>query len=306
MYAGRRDGRACHDAPTLVTPSSGRARELLAVGPCHWDELGIGPDQFRDCRVVECHREADALAHLASGAVDVVVVSPATSASRVLNIARQAHRLQPGVRVIVLAADLTRSDIIEALKSDVYATFTLPISPDELRSAIQQALDDEHWQSGIQVESAVPGWIALRVACRRVNAERLTHFMHELAGDLSATDRHRLVTAFREVLLNAMEHGAGFDAGKVVEVHAVRTTRALLYYFKDPGPGFDPRRPKLVASEADPISHLAERESRGRRAGGFGLMLTSRLVDEVHFSEKGNEVLLVKRLDVEGPRTPIA
>jgi len=179
----------------------------------------------------------------------------------------------------------------------VYATFTLPVAPDELRASVRQALDDEHWRSGIRVESAVPDWIALRVACRRVNAERLTHFMSELAGDLPDSARHQLVTAFREVLLNAMEHGAAFDPGKVVEVHAVRTDRALVYYFKDPGPGFDPRRPKMVASETDPISHLSERESQGRRAGGFGLLLTSKLVDEVHFSEKGNEVILVKHLD---------
>ena len=73
----------------------------------------------------------------------------------------------------------------------------------------------------------MPHWIALRVSCRRVTAERLTHFMDELAGDLPESDRYQLITAFREVLLNAMEHGAGFDPDKVVEVHAVRTERTL-------------------------------------------------------------------------------
>ena len=272
-------------------------RELLTVGPCEWAELGVVPGAFPECRVTERRREADALAHLAAGAVDVVVIGPSASASRVINIARQASRLQPGVRVIVLAREMAPSDIIAALRNDVYATFTLPASPDDLRAIIGQALDDEQWQSGIQVESAVPDWIALRVACRRVNAERLTHFMSQLAGDLPATDRHHLVTAFREVLLNAMEHGAAFDPGKVVEVHAVRTDRALLYYFKDPGPGFDTSAPGMVASEDDPLSHLDERAARGRRAGGFGLLLASRLVDEVRFSEKGNEVILVKHLD---------
>ena len=255
------------------------------------------PEAFPGCHVVERRREAEALADLATGAVDVVVIGPTTSTSRVINLAHQARELQPGVRVIVVAQDIDRSDIVAALRSDVYAVFALPVAADDLRSAILRALDDEQWQSGILVESALPDWIALRVSCRRVNAERLTQFMSELAGDLPATDRHRLVTAFREVLLNAMEHGAGFDPGKVVEVHAVRTDRALLYYFKDPGPGFDARAPRMVASEGDPLTHLDERATHGRRAGGFGLLLTSKLVDEVHFSEKGNEVLLVKHLD---------
>ena len=145
--------------------------------------------------------------------------------------------------------------------------------------------------------SAVPHWIALRVACRRVNAERLTHFMNELSGDLPATERYQLITAFREVLLNAMEHGAGFDPEKVVEVAAVRTRRTLVYYFKDPGPGFNVQEPGLVASEPDPLTHLDRREASGRRAGGFGLLLTSKLVDEVHYNERGNEVILIKHLD---------
>ena len=287
-----------HMAAPAVSASKGRhARELLVIGPDAADQLGLAESDWPDCRVTELTREADALAHLERSAVDVVVTSPAAAARRVMNIAEQARRLQPGVRVIVVAADLTPGDIIMALRSQVYACFTAPVSSQDLQACIRQALDDDGWQSGIEVESAVPHWIALRVACRRVNAERLTQFMNELAGDLPESDRYQLITAFREVLLNAMEHGAGFDPGKVVEVAAVRTKRTLVFYFKDPGRGFDVHAPQIVASEDDPLSHLGEREAAGKRAGGFGLLLASKLVDEVHFNERGNEVILVKHLD---------
>ncbi len=272
-------------------------RELLVIGPSAWTELGLTPSDWPDCHVTEMAREADALAHLTRRAVDVVLTSPSTSVTRVMGIAKEARRLQPGVRVIVIAAQLTPEDIISALKSDVYACFALPVPAEELRGSIRQALDDDHGESGIEVESAVPHWIALRVSCRRVNAERLTQFMNELAGDLPESDRYQLITAFREVLLNAMEHGAGFDPDKVVEVAAVRTERTLVYYFKDPGPGFNVHAPKMVASDTDPLSHLSEREAAGKRAGGFGLLLASKLVDEVHFNESGNEVILVKHRD---------
>jgi anti-sigma regulatory factor (Ser/Thr protein kinase) len=272
-------------------------RELLVLGPPFpWKELGLSPTDWPDGRVTEIQREADGLRHLATHAVDAVVISPGTSASRSVSMAAQARRLQPGVPVIVLAPDLSASDIIAALRTKVFACFTLPAAPVELRAAIADALAADGWHSGIEVESAVPNWVALRVACRRVNAERLSHFMNELAGDLPETDRYQLIAAFREVLLNAMEHGAGFDPRKVVEVAAVRTQRTLVYYFKDPGPGFDVHAPRLVARDDDPISHLGIREAEGRRAGGFGLLLTSKLVDEVHFNERGNEVILVKHL----------
>lgn len=273
-------------------------RELLVIGPPFpWNDLGLSPSDWPDGRVTEIQREADALRHLAAHAVDAVVISPGTSASRAVSLAARARHLQPGLPVIVLAADLSAHDIIAALRTKVYACFALPVPATDLRAAIREALMADGWQSGIEVESAVPNWVALRVSCRRVNAERLTHFMNELAGDLPETDRHQLVTAFREVLLNAMEHGAGFDPRKVVEVAAVRTQRTLVYYFKDPGPGFDVHAPRLVAKDDDPISHLDVREAEGKRAGGFGLLLTAKLVDEVHFNERGNEVILVKHLD---------
>jgi anti-sigma regulatory factor (Ser/Thr protein kinase) len=273
-------------------------RELLVLGPSlRWSELGLSKAEWPECRVTEIPNEADALRHLAQRAVDVVVISPGTSADEALHHAAEARRLQPGVRVVVLAPHLTPADLITALRTEVFSCFTVPGEPGELRAAIGQALAADGWTNGIHVESAVPHWIALRVACRRVTAERLTHFMNELAGDLPETERYQLITAFREVLLNAMEHGAGFDPDKVVDVHAVRTRRTIVYYFKDPGPGFNVHAPTMVASEDDPLTHLEEREAVGKRAGGFGLLMASKLVDEVYFNERGNQVILVKHLD---------
>ena len=62
-----------------------------------------------------------------------------------------------------------------------------------------------------------------------------------------------------------MEHGAGFDDGKVIEVAAIRTARTIVYYFKDPGPGFNPQAPGLVATADRSVDHLEKRE-----AAGFG------------------------------------
>jgi anti-sigma regulatory factor (Ser/Thr protein kinase) len=273
-------------------------RELLVIGPSFpWKELALSSSDWRDCRVTEIDHEGAALVHLATRAVDVVLLSPKIGSADALRLAADATRLQPGVRVVVLAEALTPGDVIAALRTEVFSCFTVPGEPAELREGIAEALDAEGWENGIRVDSAVPHWIALRVSCRRVTAERLTHFMDELAGDLPDSDRFQLIAAFREVLLNAMEHGAGFDPDKVVDVHAVRTKRTVVYYFKDPGPGFNVHAPERVASEHDTLTHLDAREANGQRAGGFGLLLAGKLVDELYFNERGNEVILVKHLD---------
>jgi anti-sigma regulatory factor (Ser/Thr protein kinase) len=272
-------------------------RQMLVVGPFPWKSIGVSPGDWRDCEVYESLGEADAMRRLRERAFDVIVTSPSVPASRDIAMVVEARTLQPGIRTVVIAPELTPTDIISALRNEVFSCFAMPVARDELREAINQALDLEEWMNGIEVISALPTWISLKVACRRVTADRLTRFITELANGLRKDDRADLATAFHEVLLNAMEHGAGFDPNKVIEVAAVRTQRTIVYYFKDPGPGFNPKSPGLVATDDDPLTHLAYREAEGRRPGGFGMLLTAKLVDEVQYNERGNEVFLVKHLD---------
>jgi anti-sigma regulatory factor (Ser/Thr protein kinase) len=282
-------------------------RRMLVVGPFPWHAVGVSPGDWKNVEVDESFGEADAERRLRAHAYDVIVTSPTSPASRDFSMVIEARDQQPGIRTVVIAPELTASDIITALRHEVFASFAMPVVPDELRESISMALDADDWKNGIEVMSALPGWITLRVACRRMTADRMTRYITELAGGVPNLDRTELATAFREVLLNAMEHGAGFDPDKVIEVAAVRTARTIVYYFKDPGPGFNPRAPGLVATENDPLTHLTDREAAGKRPGGFGMLLTAKLVDEVHYNERGNEVFLVKHLDkLKEKKRPVA
>jgi anti-sigma regulatory factor (Ser/Thr protein kinase) len=125
-------------------------------------------------------------------------------------------------------------------------------------------------------------------------------FANELSAQLPDGTRHEMMQAFREILLNAMEHGAAFNPEQVVEVSAIRTGRSMVFYVRDPGAGF--RRESLThaafANPADdPAAHILRREAEGMRPGGYGLLLAGGIVDELIYSEIGNEVLLIKYVD---------
>ncbi len=45
-----------------------------------------------------------------------------------------------------------------------------------------------------------------------------------------------------------------------------------------------------------PLAHMQRRAERNMRAGGFGILITRSLVDELIYSERGNEVVLIKYL----------
>ena len=106
-------------------------------------------------------------------------------------------------------------------------------------------------------------------------------------------------TAFREMLLNAIEHGGQFDPNQVVRVSYIRPSKAIVYLIHDPGEGFSFKAlPQAAVSNPmdEPTAHLMYRSEHGLRPGGFGILFARNMVDEVTYNEKGNEVILVKYL----------
>ena len=70
---------------------------------------------------------------------------------------------------------------------------------------------------------------------------------------------------------------------------------------KDPGKGFSWQESRHAATNNppdDPSRHLKHREAEGMRPGGYGILIAEKLVDELIYGEKGNDVLLVKYLDL--------
>jgi len=243
--------------------------------------------------------EADALRRLRGRSCDLVITSPHTTISHDLALLSEMREVRPGLKTILLAPEAATEDVIAALRASVFAVFAFPHDPSEVASMAHRALDAGTWQDGIEVRSAQPDWLSMRVDCRRLSAERVMTFLRELRPDIPEEARDEALTGFREVLLNAMEHGGQFDPDKVVEISAVRTARTIVYYVRDPGPGFKRSGIEHAASDeldADPIAHMEKRDELGMRPGGFGMLITKKVVDEMIYSEQGNEVILIKHL----------
>lgn len=282
-------------------PESPRAKRVLFIGadPTMLERVHAEPAVAG--MEIECAGgRLEALRHLTERDVDVVVTDPSTSVQEDLAFAAQIRRVRRAARVIVLAEAASQQDVIAALRADVYGCCRVPLDANDLANLVAEAAAVDDWRHGIEVLSGLPHWISLRVSSRRVTAERLVRFMTEYRSDLPDTDRQNLMTAFRELLLNAMEHGAGFDPEKVIEVSAARTARAIVYYFRDPGPGFSHSNLSHAAvghRDGNPIAHFDQRMALGLRPGGFGILLVRNLVDELVYNERGNEVILVKYTD---------
>jgi len=253
----------------------------------------------RDCTFDYAAGSADALRQLRQNAYSVVVTDPATGIDEDLALLSEIRAIRPGVRAIVLASTTTPEEVIAALRARVFLCKTAPFDPAEIAEYVAQAAASADSLLAIEVVSAHRDWISLRMNCQMLTAERLVVFLKELQSELAQTPREELMMAFREILMNAIEHGAGFQPNKVIEVAAVHTERAVVFYVRDPGPGFRFERiPHAAVSNPndDPARHLGLREEQGMRPGGFGILITRGIVDELIYSEVGNEVLLIKHV----------
>jgi DNA-binding NarL/FixJ family response regulator len=230
--------------------------------------------------------------------LDLIITGAGTSGREDVELLRKIRRLRPHVRLIILTDQSTPAEVIASMRERAFSYFSKPFSVASLTDMVHIAVAEPPWDDGIEVVSATREWISIIARCDTKTAERLVQFLKEIS-DLEEPERTDVATAFREMLLNAIEHGGNFDPSQYVEISYVRTRKMVMCRIKDPGSGFSLEEITHAAINNpayDPIRHALFRETQGLRPGGYGVLMAKHLVDELMFSEKGNEVLLIKYL----------
>lgn len=273
----------------LIVDDDPAARELLTVIlDCDEWQVESAPDGESALRRVE------------AGRFDLILTDIHMPGMDGLTLLRRIHEIVPGAPVIVMTADNIPSNVAGALRGQAFGYITKPISSEGVLGAVQRALESSEESNDIEVISSLPNWISLQVRCKMSTAERLLMFLREMESALGPDDREMIGMAFRELLMNAIEHGGHFDPEQKVTVTYIRAAHAIIYHLHDPGPGFsmtDLPHAAISYGPDQPVAHLENRAKRGIRPGGFGIMLTRNFADELLYSEKANEVMFIKYLD---------
>ncbi|MBV9744757.1 MAG: ATP-binding protein [Acidobacteriia bacterium] len=247
---------------------------------------------------------AEALDCVRSSAYDLVIAEQGNNGSDPAKLVRRLHALRPDTKVIV-AGEPSASRALDAIRARAYGYVHSPISEAHLSEMVQQALDAVSWLEEIRVVSARPEWITLEIQCKLVAAERATHLARELTSDLEANACEDITAAFRELLLNGIEHGGKSNPRKRVRVSLLRPGDSMMVHMRDPGKGFSLSKIQHAAvcnPEDSPTRHVEIRAEKGQRPGGFGILMARNLVDQLIYNERGNEVFFVKNLTCSEPR----
>ncbi|HWC15693.1 MAG TPA: response regulator [Terriglobales bacterium] len=249
-------------------------------------------------KVTSLDNGADALQALRRDKFDLAILDIWMPRLSGLEVLSHLRKLEAKPRIIIMTSDDTPETLVRAVREEAYDYIAKPFPPQSIVERVQRALHKDA-EPPIEVLCAQPHWFELLAPCSRAAAERIEGFILRLEAGLKEDTRAEIASAFRELLMNAVEWGGKLDPNRKVRIAYVRTPRMLMYRIADPGQGFSFENLEHAAvgqPSGDPMAHMAVREQKGIRPGGFGLLLTKAAADELIYNDKQNEVIFIRYL----------
>ena len=274
-----------------------RQKIVLVIGG-HSKVVPAVRETLPDWEIAHADNNREALVLLRERPYDLVLTDEETKGREDVELLRQIRLIRPHTRLIILTNESTPLDVIGAMRERAFSYFSEPYSMNTFADMVRLATTSPVWDEGIEILAATEQWIRLLARGDLSTADRLMQFIHEVS-DLPAEEKQAVGLSFREMLMNAIEHGAHFDPAQLVEISYVRAKHMVMCRVKDPGPGFNLEEMRHAAANNppdDPLAHVQVRKHQGLRAGGFGILLAQNAIDELIYSEQGNDVLLIKYL----------
>ena len=198
------------------------------------------------------------------------------------------------IPVVMVTARDQPQDRVHGLEVGANGYVVKPFSLDQLNEAITQALA---WQAGIR-RAGAQGEILFRLQSDTRYVEQVNNLLASLYlfTGLKEMQIHQLTMAVRELGVNAIEWGHKKQVERIVTITYKIHPEKVVIDIRDTGSGFNPKNLPHAANVEDPLAHMTVRETMGIREGGFGILMSRGLVDELQYNDIGNEVRLVKYL----------
>jgi DNA-binding response OmpR family regulator len=173
------------------------------------------------------------------------------------------------------------------------AYVTKPYGPDDLYLAIAEA---RNWKAYLEANQ-MGGELHVDLNSESRFLMEVNDFLSSLmiSTPLTEDQIQQIRQAVMEMGQNAIEWGNRHRLEDLVRiVYRIYDDRVEIV-IRDQGPGFDRENLPHVAQAEDPLAHMDVREKLGLREGGFGMLISRGMVDELFYNDKGNEVTMIKR-----------
>lgn len=211
----------------------------------------------------------------------------------------ELRRRQYPAAVVMLTALGQDDTIVRCLRLGACDYLVKPVTIDDLTQSATNAL--QHMPlltTELEVEFDPHGWFEVSGATDGSVLFKYRKFLallEKFRMPEPAASEVRL--ALEELGRNAIEWGNRNDRGKKVTFGCRILPGKVIVYIEDEGPGFNPGQ--VPDPSQDPLGHIEQRRTSGKRMGGYGIHLIRHLMDKVVYNARGNRVVAIKYLTEE-------
>ncbi len=203
----------------------------------------------------------------------------------------------PQTAIIMLTALRTDDAVVICLERGALDYLTKPIDVARLLRTAERALGRREQMpediGKMNVKSDVRGWVELSAPSHFEYVERFQRFVQQLyESTLSREEVEDVRVAIDEIGQNAVEWGNREDTTKNIRLSYCLFGDRVVFKIEDEGEGFSVA--KLKDPSRDPLAHIMERMSDGKRMGGYGIFMSTSIMDDIQYSERGNIVVMTK------------
>jgi len=213
------------------------------------------------------------------------------------NLLVELRKSEYAAPVIMLTALGQDDMIMRCLRLGACDYLVKPVSIDDLLSSAANAL--QHMPlltSQLEVEYDPHGWFEVSGASDHAVLYKFRRFLGLLEKfRVAEPAASELRLALEELGRNAIEWGNRFDKSKKVTFGCRILPGKVIVYIEDEGPGFKPG--EIPDPSRDPLQHIEDRKSSGKRLGGYGIHLIKNIMDKLIYNAKGNRAVAIKYLD---------
>ncbi len=263
-------------------------------------ELASQLVRLREFRPVIAGTGAAALELARTTTPDVVlldVMLPDTDGFEICRLLRSDRRTM-AVPIVMLTALDGPEHRRHGFRVGANAYLTKPYGAADLYEALAAA---KSWRDDLR-RARARGEIAIELNSATTFLQEVNDFLAGLYAltPLASDQIAQLRQAVMEMGQNAIEWGNRHRVELLVKVICRVYEDRVEIVVRDQGAGFDRTALPHAATADDPLAHLDVRETMGLREGGFGLMISRGMVDDLQYNDVGNEVTLVKRFAPDG------
>ena len=203
--------------------------------------------------------------------------------------------------IVMLTALNDQTNRTNGFRVGANAYIPKPYVPEDLYQAISKA---RAWRSSLESEK-IQGEIHVVLSSEIAFLQDVNDFLMTICQStpFSQDQILQLRQAVMEMGHNAIEWGNRHRSEKMVDITYRIHADRLEIIVQDQGTGFNRARLPHAATMEDPLGHMDVREKLGLREGGFGLLITGGMVDEMRYNDSGNQVTLIKRFPSSTPES---